>query len=56
MTSYKYAAKNNGGQTVEGTIQAGDKGEALAELRRQNLVPIRVDELANRGVEQARSA
>ena len=48
MTSYKYAAKNNGGQTVEGTIQAGDKSEALAELRRQNLVPIRVDEVANR--------
>jgi type IV pilus assembly protein PilC len=48
VTSYKYAAKNNGGQTVEGTIQAGDKSEALAELRRQNLVPIRVDEVANR--------
>jgi type IV pilus assembly protein PilC len=49
VTSYKYAAKNTGGQTVEGTIQAGDKGEALAELRRQNLVPIRVDEVASRG-------
>ena len=48
MTSYKYAAKNNGGQTVEGTIQAGDKSEALAELRRQNLVPIRVDEVSGR--------
>jgi type IV pilus assembly protein PilC len=48
VTSYKYAAKNNGGQTVEGTIQAGDKSEALAELRRQNLVPIRVDEVASR--------
>jgi type IV pilus assembly protein PilC len=48
VTSYKYAAKNNGGQTVEGTIQAMDKGEALAELRRQNLVPIRVDEVAGK--------
>ena len=48
MTSFKYAAKNNGGQTVEGTIQAEGKGEALAELRRQNLVPIRVDEVSGR--------
>jgi type IV pilus assembly protein PilC len=48
VTSYKYAAKNNGGQTVEGTIQAMDKGEALAELRRQNLVPIRVDEVSGK--------
>ena len=48
MTSFKYAAKNNGGQTVEGTIQAMDKGEALAELRRQNLVPIRVDEVSGK--------
>lgn len=43
MISFKYAAKNHGGQTVEGTIQAADKSEALAELRRQNLVPLKVD-------------
>jgi type IV pilus assembly protein PilC len=49
VSNYKYAAKNTGGQTVEGTIQATDKGEALAELRRQNLVPIRVDEVAGKG-------
>jgi len=48
VTSFKYAAKNNGGQTVEGTIQAMDKGEALAELRRQNLVPIRVDQVSGK--------
>lgn len=48
MTSYKYAAKNNGGQTVEGTIQANDKSEALAELRRQNLVPLKVDPVSGK--------
>jgi type IV pilus assembly protein PilC len=49
VSSFKYAAKNPVGQTVEGTIQAGDKSEALNELRRQNLVPIRVDEMAGKG-------
>jgi type IV pilus assembly protein PilC len=44
VTSFKYAAKAPGGKTVEGTIQAGDKGEALAELRRQNLVVTMVEE------------
>ncbi len=55
MSNYKYAAKNTGGHTVEGTIQATDKGEALAELRRQNLVPIRVDEVAGRAAGRRRS-
>ncbi len=49
MTSFKYAAKAPGGKTVEGTIQAGDKGEALAELRRQNLVVTMVEEQKLRG-------
>lgn len=44
MTTFKYAAKGPGGKTVEGTINANDKTEAVAELRRQNLVVMRVDE------------
>ena len=44
MTNFKYAAKGPGGKTVEGTINAADKTEAVAELRKQNLVVVRVDE------------
>jgi type IV pilus assembly protein PilC len=44
VTTFKYAAKGPGGKTVEGTINANDKTEAVAELRRQNLVVMRVDE------------
>lgn len=46
MTSFRYAAKGPGGKTVEGTISAADKQEAVAELRRQDLVVMRVDEAA----------
>jgi type IV pilus assembly protein PilC len=44
VTTFKYAAKGPGGKTVEGTINANDKTEAVAELRKQNLVVVRVDE------------
>jgi type IV pilus assembly protein PilC len=44
VTTFKYAAKGPGGKTVEGTINANDRNEAVAELRRQNLVVMRVDE------------
>jgi type IV pilus assembly protein PilC len=50
VTSFKYAAKAPGGKTVEGTIQAGDKSEAIAELRRQNLVVTMVEEQSRRGL------
>ena len=43
MGSFKYAAKKAGGQSVEGTIQADDKTQALAELRKQNLVVLNVE-------------
>jgi len=46
MMSFKYAAKRTTGQTVEGTIQAEDRGQAVAELRRQNLVVLRLDAAA----------
>jgi type IV pilus assembly protein PilC len=41
---FRYAAKDASGRTVQGTVQANDKGEAVAELRRQNLIVMRVDE------------
>jgi type IV pilus assembly protein PilC len=48
VTTFKYAAKRPGGQNVEGTIQANDRGEALAELRRQNLVVLRVEQVSGK--------
>jgi len=41
---FRYAAKDASGKTVEGTIQAAGKGEVVAELRKQDLVVIRVEE------------
>lgn len=38
MTSFKYAAKDPAGKTVEGTIEAVDREGVLSELRSQNLV------------------
>ncbi len=46
MTTFKYAAKGPGGKTVEGTINANDKNEVVAELRKQNLVVVKVEETA----------
>lgn len=43
MNVFKYAAKGPTGQTVEGTISAATKAEAVAELRKQNLVVMRLD-------------
>jgi type IV pilus assembly protein PilC len=45
VSSFKYAAKKAGGQSVEGTIQATDRNDALAELRKQNLVVLKVDQV-----------
>jgi type IV pilus assembly protein PilC len=44
MATWKYAAKDSGGRTVEGTIDALDRGGAVAELRRKNLVVLKLDE------------
>jgi type IV pilus assembly protein PilC len=44
VSNFKYAAKGPTGQTVEGSIQASSKAEAVAELRKQNMVVIRMDE------------
>ncbi len=42
-SSFKYAAKSSNGKTVEGTIEAPSRGEALSELRKQNLVVLKVE-------------
>jgi type IV pilus assembly protein PilC len=44
VTTFKYAAKDPAGKTVEGTINANDKNEVVAELRKKNLTAMRVDE------------
>jgi len=44
VTTFKYAAKSPGGKTVEGTISAADRNEVVAELRKRNLIALRVDE------------
>ncbi len=44
MVIFRYAAKDANGKTVEGTVQANDKNEAVNELRKQNLVVMRVDQ------------
>ncbi|MCC7012001.1 MAG: type II secretion system F family protein [Planctomycetes bacterium] len=48
MTSFKYAAKKPTGQTVEGTISADDKNQAVAELRKQNLVVLKLEQQAQK--------
>jgi type IV pilus assembly protein PilC len=55
VTSFKYAAKKAGGQTVEGTIQAGDRNEALSELHKQNLVVLKVEQVAGKATSSGRS-
>ena len=46
MATYKYLAKNNTGQTIQGTVSAKDQAEALSELRRKNLVVLQVQQSA----------
>lgn len=43
MAEFKYAAKDSGGSTVEGTIQAESKADAVAELRKKNLIILKLD-------------
>jgi len=44
VSTFKYAAKGPGGKTVEGTIDAPDRNKAVAELRKQNLVVMSVEQ------------
>ena len=52
MASFSYAAKDPAGKTVEGTIQAADRGEAVNQLRGQDLIVLRVEE-ARGGMKKA---
>lgn len=44
MITFKYSAKGPGGQSVEGTISADSRAEAVAELRSKKLTIVRMDE------------
>ena len=43
MASFQYAAKDSAGKTVQGTIQANDKAEAVAQLRGKSLIVLSVE-------------
>jgi type IV pilus assembly protein PilC len=51
--SYKYSAKKATGQTVEGTIQADDRTQVMAELRKQNLVVLNVESLSSKAASKS---
>jgi type IV pilus assembly protein PilC len=53
VADFQYAAKDPAGATVQGTISAESKAEAVAELRRQNLVVLRLDEGSAKGRKKA---
>jgi type IV pilus assembly protein PilC len=55
VPSFRYAAKDNSGKTVQGTLQANDRAEAVNELRRQDLVVLRVEEGADKGSKSSKS-
>ena len=44
MANFQYAAKDSGGKTVEGSIEAADQTEAVNQLRGQNLIVMRMQE------------
>jgi len=56
VSTFKYAAKKAGGQSVEGTIQAGDRNEALGELRKQNLVVLKVEQVGEKAAEKTKKS
>ena len=44
MTTFRYAAKDSAGKTVEGMIDAEDRGAAIADLRAKDLVVLDVQQ------------
>ena len=44
MANFQYAAKDPAGKTVQGTIQANDRSEAVSQLRGKDLIVLRVEE------------
>ncbi|HET6202094.1 MAG TPA: type II secretion system F family protein [Planctomycetota bacterium] len=49
MSHFRYAAKDEQGKTVSGTIAARDRGEVVAELRRRRLTILDVQAVAGAG-------
>jgi len=49
---YRYRAAAASGQIVEGVLQAPSRQRVLAELQRQNLYPVAVDEVGGTGTER----
>jgi len=44
VANFQYAAKDKSGKTVQGTIQANDRGEAVNQLRSRDLIILKVEE------------
>jgi len=44
MPQFKYTARTNKGERVNGTMEAGDKRQAMRQLDRKGLVPVTVQE------------
>jgi len=44
VANFQYAAKDKSGKTVQGTIQANDRGEAVNQLRNRDLIILKVEE------------
>ena len=49
MPTFQYAAKDPAGKTVQGTIQANDKAEAVAQLRGKSLIVLSVESGGKKG-------
>ncbi|MDE0903081.1 MAG: type II secretion system F family protein [Planctomycetota bacterium] len=48
MNQFKYAAKDSGGKTVQGTVQAATKAEAVVELRKRSLTVLKLAETSSK--------
>ncbi|HAN83645.1 MAG TPA: type II secretory pathway protein, partial [Verrucomicrobiales bacterium] len=46
MASFTYKALNGGGSVVTGSLDAGDRGEALRQLGKKGLQPVSMSENA----------
>ena len=44
MANFQYAAKDKSGKTIQGTIQANDRAEAVNQLRGRELIILKVEE------------
>src|SRR5512138_2383006 len=44
MPSFKYSAMQGDGRTISGVVEAPNKQECVAELRKRNLTPLDIEE------------